>query len=124
MPTLQLDDNRSLYQIRAFQVGMIQVNEKKYTTSIIVTPTQLIESWAPQTFSQLTAADFQVVAQLKPDIILLGTGSTLIFPSIEMYGDLINQGIGVEIMDTRAACRTYNALSAENRNVAACLIIQ
>ena len=123
MPTLQLDDNRSLYQIRAFQAGMIQVNDKKYTSSLIVTPTQLIESWAPQTFAQLTAADLQVVAQLKPDIILLGTGSTLIFPNIEMYGDLINQGIGVEIMDTRAACRTYNALSAENRDVAACLII-
>ncbi len=124
MPSLQLDDNRALYQIRAFQIGMIQVNDKKYSESLIVTPTQLIESWAPQIFSQLTANDLQMVAKLKPDIILLGTGSTLIFPSIEMYGDLINQGIGVEIMDTRAACRTYNALSAENRNVAACLIIR
>ena len=124
MPTLNLDDNQSLYQIRAFTPGSIQINEIIYTVSVIVTPNQLIVNWAPQTLAELNKDNLLIAANLKPDLILLGTGTTLHFPDLAIYGELLNQGIGVEIMDTRAACRTYNALSAENRNVAACLIIR
>lgn len=121
--TLTLDDNAAQYQIRAYQPGMIQVNENTFTRSLIITPHQLIDDWPPQTLHDLTHDHLKVVKTLKPTILLIGTGESLIFPSIDIYGDLINEKIGVEIMDTRAACRTYNALAAENREVVAALII-
>jgi len=123
MATLDLDPNQSSYQIRAFKPGMIQVNDKIITSSIIITPDELIENWQPQTLQELTVQSLEPVIALKPDILLIGTGSKLIFPPLETYGHLINLGIGVEVMDTSAACRTFNALSAENRRVAAALML-
>lgn len=124
MPPLQLDENHAAYQIHAFQPGMIRVNEKTLRKSIIITPQQLIEDWPPQTIQELSFQSLAPIIPLHPDILLIGTGTTLVLLPIELYGELINQGIGVEIMDTSAACRTYNALSADNRNVAAALIIK
>ena len=124
MTTLDLDENHARYQIRAFKPGAIQVNETIYSESLIIMPEKLIEHWSPQTSDQLSSASFAEIIALKPDILLIGTGATLIFLPVEMYGDLINQGIGVEVMNTSAACRTYNALSAEGRNVAAALVIR
>lgn len=123
MASLDLDNNQSKYQIRAFKPGSIRVNDKTITTSIIITPDELIENWQPSTIQELTAESLEPIIALKPDILLIGTGCRLVFPSIDIYGHLINMGIGVELMDTRAACRTFNALSAENRRVAAALII-
>lgn len=122
MPTLDLDENRSLYQIKAFKPGFIQINEKIFTKSLIITPNQLMENWTPQSAQEISSDAFSPILALKPDILLIGTGSTLVFLPVEVYGELLNQGIGVEIMNTSAACRTYNALSAENRQVIAALI--
>ncbi len=124
MPSLTIDDNNALYQIRAYQPGAITVNDKTLSTSIIITPTRLIEGWEPETVEALTADTLNAIIELRPDILLIGTGATMVLLSAEIYGPLINLGIGVEFMDTSAACRTYNALSAENRNVAAALLIR
>lgn len=124
MPSLTLDDNQARYQIRAYQPGSITVNDKILTSSIIITPNHLIEDWAPQSTDAITAESLTVIADSRPDILLIGTGATHIFLPVEIYGPLINLGIGVEVMDTSAACRTYNALTSENRNVAAALLIR
>ncbi len=121
---LELDKNYAKYQIRAYQPGHIQVNEITYTHSIIVSPEKLIDNWKPQHISELTREDLEIVSELSPAILLIGTGSKLEFPDLAIYGDLINEGIGIEVMDTSAACRTYDILTAENRNVAAALIIK
>lgn len=122
--TLTLDDNQAAFQIKAFKPGHIQVNDTVYHRSLIITAQQLIEDWRPQTIDELNFEDLAVIQTLHPAIFILGTGPVLTFPPIEKYGELINLGIGVEIMNTYAACRTYNALTAENRVVAAALIIQ
>lgn len=124
MPTLDLDENRSTYQIRAFKPGTIQVNDRIFTQSIIIAPEQLIENWPPQTVNGLSKIDLDPIISLKPDILLIGTGASHVFLPAELYGHLINVGIGVEVMNTSAACRTFNALSAENRNVVAALLIK
>lgn len=124
MPSFDLDENRSTYQIRAFKPGIIQINEKTFTQSLIVAPDKLIENWSPQSVTDLSLETLAPIIALQPDILLIGTGAKLVFLNIELYGDLISKGIGVEVMDTAAACRTFNALSAENRNVVAALIIK
>lgn len=121
--TLTLDENKANFQIRAYQPGQIQINQEILTHSLIVSPVTLIKDWPPQNIRDLTQAHLAIIIDLHPAIVLLGTESQLHFPPIEIYGDLINAGIGVEIMDTSAACRTYNALTAEERNVVAALIV-
>lgn len=122
--SLTLDENHATYQIKAYQPGSIQVNDQILHKSIIIAPNKLIENWTPQTFSELTRHHLAIIIDQNPAIVLIGTGNTLQFPPPSVYGDLINAGIGVEIMDTHAACRTYNALTAEDRNVIAALIIE
>lgn len=119
--TLELDPNRSLYQIRAYRPGEIWVNEQCYTHSLLISPKQLIHPWRPLTISELTYQDLQQAVALSPDLILLGTGESLVFPDLMIYGDLVNQKIGIEIMSTAAAARTFAALTAESRNVVAAL---
>lgn len=123
MTTLNLDENQAKFQIRAYKAGKIQINENIYTKSIIVTPDTLLEDWQPQTVEEITAESLQPIIALQPDILLLGTGSKLHFLSPALYGELINKNIGVEVMSTQSACSTYNALTAENRRVAAALIL-
>lgn len=120
---LTLDGNSASFQIRAFQPGQIQINDQLLTHSVIVSATTLITDWPPQKIEELKAEHLEIIFDLGPAILLIGTGTKLQFPSIELYGNLINHGIGVEIMDTSAACRTYNALTAEDRNVVAALVI-
>lgn len=123
MTNLTLDDNAAKYQIRAFKPGMIQVNDTIYQQSLIITPNELLPNWAVYSIDDLTTDQFSTFIGLKPVILLIGTGEQHHFVPLERYGHLLNHGIGVEIMSTSAACRTYNALSAENRIVVAGLIV-
>src|SRR5204863_5181589 len=104
------------------QSRKILINDQLITTSIIVTAEQLI-FWRPANISTLETSDCIPLLSLKPAIVLIGTGMTLIFPPLHTYGILIDHHIGVEIMNTSAACRTYTALTAEKRNVAAALVL-
>ena len=124
MPTFDLDENHATYQIRSYKPGSIRVNDTLYTHSIIIAPDLLIDPWAPQQINELTPLHLSIITDHRPAILLIGTGEKLVFPAMEVYGNLINSGIGVEIMDTSAACRTFNALAAENRSVMAALIIR
>ena len=121
---LHQSENSASYQIRAYEPGHLQINDQIFTHSIIVSAQTLIDHWPPQQFSELASVHFKVIIELKPAILLIGTGAKQQFPLIEVYGELINHGIGVEIMDTAAACRTFNALTSEDRNVVAALLIR
>jgi len=106
-----------------YGVGYVVVNKTRYEQSLIVLPDRLIENWDAKTFEQLTAEHFEFVLSLKPEMVLFGTGATLRFPHPTLTRTLIESRIGVEVMDTAAACRTYNILTAEGRRVAAALLI-
>jgi uncharacterized protein len=121
---LTLDENTTHYQIKSYQPGAIKINDHRYLYSLIITPTKLIENWRPQTANGLVKEDFTDIAHLQPAILLIGTGQEHAILPMSLYGELINAGIGVEVMSTGAACRTFNALVAENRNVIAALIIR
>lgn len=124
MATLEQDTHSAKYIIRAYQPGCISVNNQDYYESLIIMPEQLIHPWAPQTSQELTPQHLQPFLEYHPEILLIGTGETQILLPLSLYGHLINQGIGVEIMPTRSACYTYNALVAEHRRVAAGLLIR
>ena len=103
--------------------GYVVVNKKRYENSLITMPDNIIENWQVLTVEQLSEEHFELLIPYQPEIILLGTGATLRFPSSVVTKKLLKLKIGVEVMDTNAACRTYNILMAEGRNVVAALII-
>ena len=103
--------------------GYVVVNNKKYENSMITMPDKIIEDWQASTVEKLTEEHFKLLIPYEPEIILLGTGATLRFPSLLVTKNLLESKIGFEVMDTNAACRTYNILMAEGRNVAAALLI-
>lgn len=107
-----------------YGAGYVVVNQTRYERSMIVLPDRIIDPWEAGKFEQLTTAHFQFLLSLQPEMVLFGTGATLRFPHPRLTRDLVESGIGVEVMDTAAACRTYNILSAEERRVAAALLIQ
>lgn len=118
-----LDTSTSTYQIRSYEPGKIIINEDSYSQSVILTPQRLIHPWAPQSLKDLTTIHFNELLKLSPQVILFGSGPSLIFPSQELLTFLWQQKQGIEVMDTSAACRTFNVLAAEGRNVAAALLI-
>lgn len=108
----------------AYGEGYVMVNRTRYQTSLLVLPDQAVESWPPTSLESLTQAHFEVIIAHAPEILLLGTGASLRFPAREIRQVLARVNIGVEVMDTFAACRTYNILAGEGRRVAAALILR
>ena len=109
--------------INAYASGRVTVNGETITASIILTPERIIRDRLPAVFEDMHAAHLEGLDQLEPEIILVGTGDTLRFPPAAWTAGYLARGIGVEIMDTAAACRTYNVLLSEDRRVAAALLI-
>src|SRR6266566_1432252 len=120
---IQLDTGIGRYLVRAYAPGKITVNETVYTSSLVLTPEALIADWTPRAFEELAAAHFDAIAAGKPEVVILGTGARLRFPLPACLAPLSRAGIGVEVMDTAAACRTYNILAADGRRVVAALLM-
>ena len=102
----------------------VMVNRRRYDRSLVVLPERIIDNWDVPAFAALTRASFEFLASLDVDIVLLGTGDRLRFPDPSLFEPLAAAGIGFEVMDTFAACRTYNILVAEDRSLLAALILE
>jgi uncharacterized protein len=119
--TLERGGGRHL--IRGYEHGHIIVNDKHYVRSLIVTPERLISEWPPQALAELREVHLETIIGLRPEVVLLGTGAHLIFPAPKIMAYFGQRAIGLEAMDTAAACRTYNVLMSEGRAVAAALLV-
>jgi uncharacterized protein len=102
--------------------GYVAVNRVRYETHIVVTPASVTE-WTVTGFDTLSAADFAPVLALKPEVVIFGTGRIMRFPARELALALAAAGIGLEVMDSGAACRTYNILAGEERKVVAAILV-
>ena len=119
---LQLAQTEGWNTFTAYGEDYVSVNAVRHQDNLIVLPYQLIEKWTPASFSTLSRADFDFLATLDAEIILLGTGKLLRFPSPELMQSFMQARKGIEVMDTQAACRTFNVLAGEKRKVAAALL--
>ena len=109
--------------VRSHAPGEIRVGEAVVRHSCLLRADRL-EQWRPQTFAALTMADLEPIFELQPEIVVLGTGTRQRFPDAKLLGALLARGIGCEVMNTAAACRTYNVLVSEDRPVVAALLLQ
>lgn len=101
----------------------VEINRQRYTTSLIVSPDELILDWPVTHFADLTQAHLAYMMNLKPEVVLLGTGEKHQFLHPKVFQPLTHNGITLECMTTAAACRTYNILMSEGRAVVAALLI-
>jgi len=120
---MQLENTAGAHRITSYGPGYVAVNGKRVTCSFILTPEKLILDWGPRIVAELDEAALEAVTSLRPSVILLGTGLEQCFPPPSLLTPVLGQGIGIEVMTTAAACRTYNILVAEGRQVAAGLFI-
>jgi len=102
----------------------VRVGSEIIRRSAILTVDRIVPDWPPRNAATLQPQDLLPVLELKPDVILLGTGARQRFPNPQVLKTAIAAGVAVEVMDTRAACRTYNVLVQEGRRVAAALLIE
>ncbi len=109
--------------ITGYSAQWISVNHQRFEHSLIVAPTQLISDWEVGLFNQLQESDFEKIARLKPEVVLLGTGKQHHFIHPRITKALTEANVAVECMTTDAACRTYNILMSEGRQVVAALIL-
>ena len=103
--------------------GYVEVSGTRYRESLVVSAERVVSDWPARSVDMLSADHIAAIVELKPEIVLIGTGEQFQFPEAILLVPLQKAGIGVEVMDTRAACRTYNILIGEGRNVAAALIL-
>ncbi|GMR21518.1 MAG: Mth938-like domain-containing protein [Gammaproteobacteria bacterium] len=124
LPIMQFtQDTSGSNSIQAYRQGEIIINEKRINCSVVITPDKILE-WAPQNFDAITSEHIDQLADYQPEIVILGTGERQQFPAPHITAGLLVQGIGVEIMNTDAACRTFNVLLSENRRVVAAMILE
>jgi uncharacterized protein len=106
-----------------YGAGYVEINGARHTHSLVVGADRLVTDWPATSLDELSADHVAAILELNPEIVLLGSGSTFRFPEPKRLGPLYKAHIGVEVMDTPAACRTYNILLGEGRNVVAALIL-
>ncbi|NMF88303.1 Mth938-like domain-containing protein [Aromatoleum petrolei] len=119
---LNLQQTADLNVLTGYGTDHLMINKERHDGNALVAADRIVAGWAPGGFDALSADDFAMVCEMRPEVVLIGTGSRQRFPAPQVLRPLIEARIGFEIMDLPAACRTYNILAAEGRSVVAALL--
>lgn len=120
--TRDLPSDSATRIIRAYAAGSITTNHETVTRAVVLAADAIAE-WAPTSAAAIAEADVAQLVALGPEVIIIGTGARLEFPSQLALAPARARRIGVEVMDTAAACRTYNLLVTDGRRVVAALLM-
>nr|VFJ92431.1 MAG: Uncharacterized conserved protein, contains Mth938-like domain [Candidatus Kentron sp. LFY] len=125
--TLQVDDDNGKFRrVTAYggieNEGYVVVDGERFTHSLIVAPNEVM-AWSPRTFVDVTPEHVALLVEFDPEVVLFGSGKEQRFPRDALFRACYERGIGVETMNTSAACRTYNLLVGEGRRVVAGLLM-
>jgi len=110
--------------VRSYAAGEVRVGDTVLRRSCLISAAEIVADWRPQSIAELQMSDLDAVLALNPEIVILGAGARQRFPKAEWTAALLSRGIGCEVMDTGAACRTYNVLVSEDRKVVAALMLE
>ena len=118
---MQLNLERPDYQyfLRGADGASALVNDRRLTTSFVVSPNSLVEAWPVGDAGLMTPGDLEALLALEPELLVLGTGETQKFPPAVVMATCLQRGIGIEVMTNAAAARTYSVLAGEGRRVVA-----
>ncbi|MEY4883275.1 MAG: hypothetical protein RIS34_1129 [Pseudomonadota bacterium] len=116
-------DKFDVQSISGYGPGWIRVDGEQVTHSVVIASTGQRFDWACDAYDSLGAEHFARLAELNPELVIFGSGDRIRFPKPQWLQPLMARRIGLETMDTRAACRTYNILAGEGRNVVVALLL-
>lgn len=114
----------SILTVRSYQPGLVKINEFSLQNSCFLNQKTLIQNWQCENIHDLNEHHLDEVLRLDPEVLILGTGETQVFPEPRLFAYCAQKGVGLEVMDNAAACRTYNVLTTEERHVVLALIIK
>jgi len=117
-----LDDAADLNVISAYEDGRVQIRGEVHETGLLILPRRITKNGVPRHLGQLDQTSFRDVLEDGTAILIIGTGERQVFPSPQVFAPLMAAGVGFEVMDNRAACRTFNILLGENRDAALLLL--
>ena len=123
-PRMKFQHDQFGAAITSYGPGWVAVRGQRIDRSLVLTSEGGVSDWPCRRFEELSAAQFEPLARAQPELVVFGSGQTLRFPKPAWVRPLIEAGIGLETMDTAAACRTYNILAAEGRRVIAALLLE
>ena len=109
--------------VRSYAPGLVTIRDLRCDTSLIVFPDALHRDWPPRHPTKLRASDLKPILERPPEVLILGTGDRQVFPEPATFVTLMDLGIGFEVMDNAAACRTYNIVISEGRRAALALLL-
>ena len=117
-------DKSDVPSISGYGPGWVGVDGEKITDSVIISSRGERVAWPARRFEDLDAGHFDRLAQVDAEVVIFGSGNRIRFPQAAWLQPLVARRIGVETMDTAAACRTYNILAHEGRSVAVALLVE
>jgi uncharacterized protein len=120
---LNLEHPDHEFLLRGADGTVAVVNDRRLTSSFIIAPDRLIDAWPVGDARALSEVDLAPLLELDPEVILLGTGATQVFPPAAVMAACLGRGIGIEVMTNAAAARTFNVLASEGRRVVAGFVI-
>lgn len=121
--SLTQDFSDANYLITRYEPGRVFINQEPYSNNLIICPNKLISPWKANDIKELNESVLIDIFELKPELVLLGSGEQLVMPEAKIIAEFAQRKIGLESMNTHAACRTYSILVAEGRHVAAALFL-
>jgi uncharacterized protein len=121
---LQPDRIEGVNVVTAVEPGLVRINAQPYGTSLLLPWRGAVLAWPCAAFERLRAEHFEQLVALAPELVIFGSGERLRFAAPALLRSLIERRIGIETMDTAAACRTYNVLASEGRAVVAALLVE
>jgi uncharacterized protein len=119
---LHADLNPALNTITAYGEGWVEINRNRHEGALVVRPEGEILAWRVAGFDALESVHFEALLEHSPEVVIFGTGARQRFPHPRLVAPLARARIGVEVMATGAACRTYNILMGEGRRVVAVIL--
>ncbi|MDB5874107.1 MAG: hypothetical protein JWQ07_3549 [Ramlibacter sp.] len=117
-------DKSDVQSISGYGPGWVGVDGEKITSSVIISSKGERVAWPAARFEDLQATHFSRLAEVEAEVVIFGSGARIRFPQPAWLKPLMARRIGIETMDTAAACRTYNILAHEGRSVAVALLIE
>lgn len=118
-----LDSPGSEHVFSDYGSGFVSINNNRYEDSLIIFPDHIEQHWPVQSIDDLSLAMLELFSRRRPDIALLGTGASQQFPGVDLLREFAREKLTFDVMDTAAACRTYNLLISEGRDVGAAIMV-
>ncbi len=114
----------NIFTVKHYDPQCVKINNLQFHNSFFITQFSTEKNWPCKHIQDLTLEHLNQLLEKKPEVIILGTGNKQVFPSPRFFAHCAMQGIGLEVMANDAACRTYNVLTTEDREVLLALILE